>query len=205
MKNISHYRAAMLTILGDAGGRRYSEAVLDMGLKQALQVLCAFVPNKETVKIRVTKISGNQAETGYPPPGEILTIRDRNGAWLNGVPYRTMGKLYLNFYGDGPRPAAGDELMLEVAEEHTIAGLAGDVQTTVPENLMLTVCTGAAGYAMQIRARSVTEVFGKRPEDTENLQQQADVLITRYHEELQGVMRKSFFRSHPWPYSGFPI
>ena len=62
MKNVNDYRAEMLTILGDATGRRYTEPVLDMGLKQALQVLQSFVQNKITAKVRVTKISGLQAD-----------------------------------------------------------------------------------------------------------------------------------------------
>lgn len=36
MRDVVDYRRDMLTILGDAGGRRYSEGMLDMGLREAL-------------------------------------------------------------------------------------------------------------------------------------------------------------------------
>lgn len=36
MRDVADYRRDMLTILGDAGGRRYAEGMLDMGLREAL-------------------------------------------------------------------------------------------------------------------------------------------------------------------------
>ena len=49
MKTVENYRADMLTILGDAGGRRYTPTMLDMGLREALRVYRSFCPRKETV------------------------------------------------------------------------------------------------------------------------------------------------------------
>lgn len=36
MKTVSEYRTAVLTVLGDPGGRRYSEEQIDLALKEAL-------------------------------------------------------------------------------------------------------------------------------------------------------------------------
>ena len=66
---------------------------------------------------------------------------------------------------------------------------------------MLTVCGGAAGYAMQIRARSVTEVFGKRPEDTDHLISQGDELIDAFLLDLHGRQKVL----DPLPRGGFEI
>ena len=60
------------------------------------------------------------------------------------------------------------------------------------------VSSGAAGYAMRMRARSVTEVFGKRPEDREALSSQANRLITDYIKELKWAARQKALRRYPW-------
>ena len=54
---------------------------------------------------------------------------------------------------------------------------------------------------MQIRARSVTEVFGKRPEDREALMTQADDLIKEFINELNLVALNDSFNYSPWPVS----
>jgi len=149
MKNVSDYRAEMLTILGDPAGRRYREAELDLALRQALQTLGDCRP--------------------YPDPD-----RDNACPWPDERGFR-------------------------------IGGLDGAAQTTIPDSLMLTVCTGAAGYAMLIRARAVTEVFGKRPEDREALTAQGESLIRDFLSELLAAAREAYLRSDPWPGKGFPI
>ena len=203
MKNVSDYRAGMLVILGDAAGRRYAEPVLDMGLRQALQTLKRFLPCKETIKQKIDSVSGTEAVINWAPfPGvDILTIKDDAGKWRNAGTYSVGGKLYLHFYYPDASPATGTELLIELAVDHKISGLEGATQTTLPDDLFLTVCAGAAGYAMQIRARSVSEVFGKRPEDTDHLIQQSEDLISQFLVDLRG--RQVVL--DPLPRGGFEI
>lgn len=203
MKTVSDFRADMLVVLGDATGRRYSESMMDMGLREALTHYRAYCPRKETVKKRVSAVDGlSVILPGFLDAGiDILTVRDESGAWLEYGEYRTSEKVYLNCYS-GDLPVVGSMLTLELSCPHTIKDLDEAKVTTVPELHSLCLVTGATGYAMRIRARSVTEVFGKRPEDREALSHQADGLIADFTRQLSYLQPAA---ADPLPRGGFPI
>ncbi len=203
MQTIAEYRSNCLTILGDAGGRRYSESMLDMGIREALQSYQQYCPRRMTFKQRVTGIDGETVILQPLPEGcTVLTARTDAGDWLTFAEYRTDTGLELHCYGASSLPAVGDVLTMEVSCPHMIKGLSGAAMTTVPDGHALMLCTGAAGYAMRIRARSVTEVFGKRPEDREALSSQANRLIGDYTRELQQNQNAA---RDPLPRGEFPI
>ena len=207
MKTISDYRAETLIILGDTAGHRYSEAILDTAIRQALGMLRKYLPNKDTEEVTAAAVSGSEVVLNWCPAStaEILTIRNAAGEVLTAADYRTGARTYLQFYNTRSIPGVGDLLSLELGMPHRIKDLDGSETTTVPEDLLLTVCTGAAGYALQIRARSVTEVFGKRPEDTVRLIEQSNTLIGDYLEELENENRREELHRPPWHGRGFPI
>ncbi len=57
----------------------------------------------------------------------------------------------------------------------------------IPSAHAVEICRGAAGYAMQIRAAAVTEVFGRRSEDVRSLLQQGETLCGRYRKTLAAL------------------
>ena len=101
-------------------------------------------------------------------------------------------------YGYPSIPEAGTKLQLTLGCPHTIKGLDDAQQTTAADAHALTIAAGASGYAMQIRARSVTEVFGKRPEDREALMQQADQMIAAFLKQMKEITLTESYRQHPW-------
>ncbi len=206
MKTITDYRTEILIILGDTAGKRYSEAQLDAALRQALGRLNKSRPAREIYKVKVADREIRDVIINWcPGPGaDILSVRNEAGEWLSAADYRTGGKTYLTIY-EGGAPEIGDQLQLEVTGAHTISGLDNAGSTSIPDSLMETVCTGAAGYAMRIRARSVTEVFGKRPEDTDKLILQADFLLADFEADLELRSLSAVMHSDPWPHRGFLI
>ncbi len=207
MKTISEYRTETLILLGDTAGRRYSEAQLNTAIRQAMATLKKYIPRKETVKVKAASSDRGEVVLNWCPgsDAEILTIRNEGGEILTASDYRTGQRTYLEFYNSRSIPAAGDPLTLELGLPHCIRGLDGSQNTTIPEDLFLTVCTGAAGYALQIRARSVTEVFGKRPEDTERLISEGRHLETQFIAALDFAAFETSVHRDPWPGPGFPI
>ena len=203
MKTIENYRADMLTILGDAGGRRYSPSMLDMGLREALRVYKSFCPRKETMTVTVKEVEGNSLLIpALPPDVEVQTARIAGGEWLEFATYQTGQWLYINLYGYPVMPEAGTKLTLTLGCPHTIKGLDDAQQTSVPDAHAVTLAEGAAGYAMRIRARSVTEVFGKRPEDRAALMDQADQMVTGF---FAGLATLQPAVHDPAPRGNFPI
>ena len=204
MRTIDDYRAGCLILLGDTAGRRYLPDQLDMAFREALGVYRDFCPRKETVKQKVSAVDGVSVE--LPPflraDDVILTARNEAGDWLEFAVYRTAEKIFLNCYGGMNLPVPGSMLTLEISCPHWIKELDDAQYTTVPDSHALCLCTGAAGYAMRIRARSVTEVFGKRPEDREALSSQANRLLADFRKELQELQPAAL---DPLPRGEFPI
>lgn len=207
MKTISEYRTETLILLGDPSGKRYSEAILDTGIRQALGTLRKYLPRKETVSAEAAAVNGRDVILDRCPPSdaEILTIRNENGDILRASDHRTETQTCLRFYDPRMIPEPEDTLMLELGFSHTIKGLDERPETTVPEDLFITLCMGAAGYALQIRARSVAEVFGKRPEDTDNLIREGRHLETQFIAALDFAAFEASVHYDPWPGPGFPI
>ena len=87
----------------------------------------------------------------------------------------------------------------------TISGLNSATTTTIDDEDSMTLTKGAAAFAMEIRARSVTEVFGKRPEDTERLIEQADRLKAQFETELAELSLEKTFSEDPWPRKGWAV
>lgn len=201
MRTITEYRRDCLTLLGDAAGRRYADAVLDMGIREALVKYRDYCPNRKMVKQRILSADGcSLVLPGFPDPEiEILTIRDEVGNLLNYAENRTGEKVYISLYRNADLPRAGSRLMLELSGPHRIKGLDESRETTVPDSHAMMICGGAAGYAMRIRARLVTEVFGKRPEDRAALMDQAEAMITEYVKEMERISLNESFREDPWP------
>lgn len=185
MRAVSDYRADVLTILGDATGRRYSESILDVGLRKALSTYGDFFPRKELVRASVTEVENDGAVVPwmFGADTDVLSVKYR-GEYCPFSAYKEPGRLILNM---PEMPAAGEMLEITVRVPHTIKGLDEKTQTTVPDAHCMILSTGAAGHAMHIRARSVTEVFGKRPEDREALTSQAEALLSEFWRELSGI------------------
>lgn len=198
MRTIEDYRAGCLVYLGDSAGRRYTAGMIDAGLREALDTLRLYVPGRETVCREITEMNGNEAVLfSCDPDHGILSVRDGAGKLLRCSVSLWNHRLYLTFYGPEV-PGAGEKLELELSVPWLIRGLDGASQTTVPESLCLTLMKGAAASAMKIRARSITEVFGKRPEDRAALMDQAMQLEREFRNELNIAARLRSGRMSPW-------
>ena len=199
MREISDYRAGCRVVLGDQGGRRYDDNTLDMGFREALPVYRSFCPRRVTITQSVKGVEGCSLLLPPLEPGtEVQTVRIVDGPWLSFGVYQDDRSLYLNVYAYEQMPVVGTQLQLTLSVPHFIKGLDDAQQTTVPNTHSLTLIKGAAGYAMRIRARSVTEVFGKRPEDRAALMDQADGMEREFRGLLKEIALRVSYRQYPW-------
>ncbi len=185
MKDLDAFRDAMRVFLGDTGERRYTAAALDLALREALAQLDMYVPRLE--KVRVT------LDHGFVRPfsavGEVMCLRRENGL---PVAFEEQG----GFLRVCPRLPEGTKLTAELKLPHTIRGLDDETATSVPNALTGIVASGASAFAMRIRVRTVTEIFGKRPEDAQHLLAQADALLKEFITEMDEFARRS--NTTPW-------
>ena len=207
MKTIDDYRAQCRILLGDEAGRRYSDAMIDMGFREALGIYGSYLPRIEEVQTRISAYENNAAVIpwAFPDPMMVLGMRRNSSKDEMLFSLKTQpGKLYVNFH-EPVRPSVGEQLQIEMSVPHSIKGLDDANRTTVPDPYMTVMCKGAAGYAMRIRARSVTEVFGKRPEDREALMIQADDLVIEFLNELKQISLVESYNKNPWPVSNLSL
>ena len=207
MKTIDDYRAQCRILLGDEAGRRYSDAMIDMGFREALGIYGSYLPRIEEVQVRISAYEKTSAVISrvFPDPMMVRGIRRNSSKDEMLFSLKTQpGKLLVDFH-EPVRPSVGELLQIEMSVPHTIKGVDEAGRTTVPDSHLTVMCKGAAGYAMRIRARSVTEVFGKRPEDREALMIQAADLVKEFLNELKQITLMESFNKNPWPVSNLSL
>lgn len=205
--NLSEYRTQIRLLLGDINGRRYADDQLDLALKQALETASSYLDERNTIRVRIKEILNRTVVLNMELPAGVRVLAVRwasNHEYMHCSIRSQMGKTYLDVSETDPMPAAGDQLDIELPKRYRIDGLT-DKGDPFPDNLSLTLTEGAAGYAMLIRARSVTEVFGKRPEDRAALTAQGQDLIRGFVRELDLSAAASILKKDPWALRNFPI
>lgn len=133
-----------------------------------------------------------------------MTLSDYRALVL-GILGDPSGRRYSNDTVDLALKEALAELQRYIPDEagYTIRNLDNAGDTTVDDEDSIMLSKGAAGFAMEIRARSVTEVFGKRPEDTERLIEQAGILKAQFETEFAAASLQKSLNADPWPVKGW--
>lgn len=205
--DIESFRTEIKQILGDHSGRRYLEADLDQAIKGALADYSTYLPRRKqftaTVDdVRKPNIALIHNCLGYGDYLEKARISGQD-LWLEPNEYTdTDFTTQIIFRKKEPLVKKGDLLEIIIQQPHLIEGLKpfNDGFTTIPLNHKTAFCSGAAGYAMLIRARAVMEVFGKRPEDATTLNVIGNELIHEYKRFLEGKASGYLIGADPLPY-----
>lgn len=181
------YKEDILTILGDPDGDRYSEKMISLALSRALMNYGQWRPQYRQLAVPVISCSKDSVRVELPKfadPAGIRAARRENSSvnLFRGI-FHSPDGLMLKLYS-GYRLKPGDMLQLSIRIPHTIEGLDQGSRTTVNEWDRLLIAEGAAGYAMLMRARSVSEVFGKRSDETERLFEEGSRMVDDFIREL---------------------
>ncbi|MHC1773504.1 MAG: hypothetical protein AB9907_17550 [Flexilinea sp.] len=199
MNTFADYKAFILAMLGDEKQKRYSDDMLKAGLRMALADYDRFLPMRTEVTVTVNRSNGNQVFLDWYPAFDqtVLGVRRSGTGSARGFFGNTANRFLHERISTGSlitlfnqRPfAKGEKIILQLSGQHTIENLYEAHDTSVPDGHADTLCRGAAGYAMQIRASAVGEVFGKRIEDYNNLIQQGKLMIGRFLQTLEEISR----------------
>jgi len=170
MTAIADFRIRILAVLVDAAGAIYTNAIVDEALSQALSEYNEALPlDMDTVltlpgdgrEIALNGLAGLRHVTEVYWPFDSLSepwppnrVRGFYLFWDDGQPV-----LYLNSI-EGDEPQLNDELRLWYTRSHTIDGLAGEAETTIPANHESLLVGGAAAHAALARTVDLIEVAG---------------------------------------------
>lgn len=189
--------------LQDSDNVTWSEASLDEAIRKALEqysrtnpdraitTVTAVVPTREinllsagiTGLQRVEKVwwSYDPATPGYPPNYCQFDV------WPSGI-------LYID---DADCPLAGDQIRIWYTRPQTIEGLDLGAATTVPEEDVGYLVTGAAGFAAQSRALELAEKVMVAPDVVKRLSDWAD-------SQLKTFKQGSGLQQPAWQRYGYP-
>lgn len=199
MNTFEDYKAFVLAILGDEKQKRYGDDMLRTALRMALADYDRYLPRRTEIAVTVSRNDGNRLYLDWVPALDqtILSIRrsgagSARGRFGTAVPRFLYERIstgsLITLFNQEP-VAKGEKLILQLSGHHTIEALSEASDTSVPDGHADILCQGAAGYAMQIRASAVGEVFGKRIEDYNNLLQQGKLMIGRFLQTLEEISR----------------
>ncbi len=197
MKSFEDYKAFVLAMLGDQKQKRYSDDLIKTALRMALADYDRYLPRRMEVSVTVSRSNGNRLYLDWVPALDqtISGIRrsgsgSTRGYFGTAVPRFLYERIstgsLITLFNQEP-VAKGEKLILQLSGHHTIETLSEASDTSVPDGHADMLCQGAAGYAMQIRASAVGEVFGKRVEDYNNLLQQGKLMIGRFLQTLEEI------------------
>ncbi len=174
MSSLAGYRNRIHLILGDTAATRYSNNLVDEGLRQALDHYSKAWPQVLSTSITVATTGRDQSLSTVTGLQTILqVIYPFDGA--NPTPeyltayYFTFGPTpTIHISGDAV-PAVGEKIFLTYTKSHGIKDLDSANTTTVLDSHEGILCQGAAGFSAIMRASEISEAYGSRASDQDQL------------------------------------
>lgn len=187
MPTIEDIRNRVRQILDDASGDRFSGAMLENAIRQALARLDEKLPLIRSLDQPITNSGRDVTLTGLMNPLYLIKVcilpveagsmPSASGGCAQeiktGYSYSlqgTTGSLHFN----GPSfVSEGECLRVTYAAQNTLTGLDGAAETSLPDAASTALETGAASFACLLRAASLAEAYGARAGESARLVEQS--------------------------------
>jgi hypothetical protein len=194
MLTIEDIKNHVRQILDDAGGDRFSDALLESSIRQALAHVDEKLPLIRTLDQQITSAGRDQALTGLVHPLYLIQIswapssvggseREIN----TGYSYTLQGNTGMLSFNDHCFPCAGETLQVTYAAQNTLAGLDGATETTITDAAIPALDCGAASFACLLRAASLAETYGARTGESARLVEQSKLWKELSEEALNKI------------------
>jgi len=191
MSNLNEIITRVREILTDPNASRFSDTVLEEGVKQAMQRINDRLPQVLEAEITVAESGRNQPLAGLSDPIYLISIgypvSQSETSKLEPeiqFSYRMQsGQPIVHFLGN-LCPQAGEKMTVCYAARHTLSGLEDDLTTTLPDGVLTGLVNGAAGHACILRAHALTEASGVRRGEVAQLLQIAQLRLDLFEKNL---------------------
>jgi hypothetical protein len=190
MTDLVGFRSKVKQILGDVGATRYTDAVIDEGLRWALAAYGKALPQVKSGEVTVSTAGREQSLSTL---SGLVTILEVNYPYTSGdeAPesfyawhlYAYGGTFYVEIGGDQV-PAMGEIIRVVYTTGQEIDNLDGATATTVITTHDYMLANGAAGKAAIMRASQLIEAYGSRKEEPERLEKWGGSQLALYGLEL---------------------
>lgn len=199
MADLAALKTRVLNLLGDSGGMRFSSALLEEALRQALAAYGQNLPH--VLETTLTLVSGGREQvlSGLGAPLFVFKVWQPALEPRRELPFQYFvrsGQPVLVIGGDA-FPRTGDSYCLRYAAAHTIEDLDSATVTTLPAAHESLVVRGAAGFAALLRQAQVTEAYGTRSLDASRLEALGRGWLTDFQASLTGLRGASMLQEYP--------
>jgi hypothetical protein len=191
MIDLTTIKTRVLQVLEDPAGKRFDDAALEEGMRQALSLLNEHLPNIAVLTFTVSSGGREQTLVGLGSCMYLISIQvNPDDAYRHEV---EPGNSYTYRFQDGNpilrflernAPQTGDVIRVTYAAPHTLSGLDGAAVTTLPTACATALVNGTAGQACLLRASLLCEAYGTRPSETTRLLELSRVLMANFEHSL---------------------
>lgn len=194
MSQLSELITRVRGMLEDPLGLRFSDQLLEEGVRQALQEVNDHLPQVLETEINVNTSGRDQPLTGLSCPLYLIHIRYPVSAAPEcqlepevQFSYRMQAETPMVHFLGNAIPQEGERMIICYAARHTLAGLDGAATSTLPEEALTALVIGAAGHACVLRVHTVSEAQGVRSGEVNQLLQIAQLHLDRFEKNLNGL------------------
>ena len=204
MLTLESIKSRVRLILDDAEGVRFSDALLESAIRQALARLDEKQPLIRTLDQQMTASGRDVTLTGLMDALFILEVCIQSASPIeikSGYSYTLQGETAQLHFSDTYVPGAGDILQVTYAAQNRLYGLDNATETTAPESASAALETGAASFACLLRAVSLSEAYGARAGESTRLVEQSSMWRELSEESMNKLKT---FQEFDYP-SGFAL
>ena len=199
MADLAGLKTRVLNLLGETGTSRFSAALLEEALRQALAAYNQAVPQVLDEAFTLAAGGREQVLSGWTPPLFILKLEQPAEEPDREIPFQFFvrsGQAVLVIGGDEV-PAAGASYRVRYAAAHTLKDLDGAAATTLPAMHESLLVRGGAGFAALMRQAQVTEAYGVRSADASRLEALGRGWLIDFQAALAGAKDAAQWHEYP--------
>jgi hypothetical protein len=199
MADLQGLKARLLQLLGDGGEARYTAALLEESLRQALAAYGQVLPQVLEEPFSLEAEGREHAlALGSAPLFVVRLVHPAQEPWQE-VPFQffVRGGQPVLVIGGGSLPQAGESYRLRYAAAHTLEGLDGAEVTSLPPANESLLIRGAAGYATLLRLAGMAPAYGGRVSEGEALSRLGQQWLGDFQQALERLRRSEAMLHRP--------
>ena len=208
MTKLDDINTRLRALLEDSSKTRFSDALVNTALRQALDEIESRFPLVKTTVFTIATSGRDQALTGVNDCRYIISLIKTSEDVIScellpgtGFTYSLAeGTPTLHFPGRDV-PTVGEQLAIQYAAGYTLEGLEGELTTTLPDSLNGALVDGAAALACLLRAGSLVGRYGSDPAESARLMGIGQLWRETFERTLNGLKVLQEFGFPP----GFPL
>jgi hypothetical protein len=200
MSKFDDLKSRVRDLLEDPGAGRFSDTLLAVALRRALEDVDLQLPRLSELEVTVASSNRDQPLNGINNCRYIMQVDlplENRAQRVQRVERVLEPELHFTYFlKDGiPTlhfsglyiPCIGDILRVRYAAGYTIAGFEGEAVTTLPETFESALVNGTAAEACFLRAGSIAERYGTHPSEPQRLMEIGHLWRETFVRNLTGL------------------